>query len=116
MLSVPFLQPFHAVPTDFRRYTRDGLVALACEHGFEVVELRPVHSMAQSVAWILWASLREKRRFGTMAALWLPLWLWTWFSQRTDPALLENANTYQLVLRKVGRSGIDSTSPTSSTG
>jgi SAM-dependent methyltransferase len=28
ILTVPFLQPFHECPLDFRRYTRDGLVTL----------------------------------------------------------------------------------------
>src|SRR5262249_34689814 len=44
VIGVPFLQPFHAVPMDFQRYTKDGLVELATRTGFEVVELLPVHS------------------------------------------------------------------------
>jgi SAM-dependent methyltransferase len=32
--SIPFLQPEHKVPTDFQRYTRDGIEALFTRHGF----------------------------------------------------------------------------------
>jgi SAM-dependent methyltransferase len=34
--SVPFLQPEHKAPTDFQRYTSDGLARLFAQHGFDV--------------------------------------------------------------------------------
>lgn len=100
VLAVPFLQPYHASPTDFQRYTRQGLMELARVHDFEVVELLPVHSIAQTVTWIVWAYLEEKRKRLLKLTLWLPLYLWSRISQGTDLALKNHANTYQIVLRK----------------
>jgi ubiquinone/menaquinone biosynthesis C-methylase UbiE len=37
--TVPFLQPEHKIPTDFQRYTRDGLSTLVARHGFIVMDL-----------------------------------------------------------------------------
>ncbi len=102
VLTIPFLQPFHPCPGDFRRFTQDGMVELGRTHQFEVVELLPVHSMAQTITWILWACLQEKGMWLTRKLLKLPLLLWCRMSQRTDFHLRRNANTYQMVLRKVG--------------
>ncbi|MBF0625678.1 MAG: class I SAM-dependent methyltransferase [Magnetococcales bacterium] len=35
-VEIPFLQPYHADPRDFRRYTLEGLQDLVREHGFQV--------------------------------------------------------------------------------
>lgn len=59
-LCVPFLQPFHADPTDYQRYTQDGLSHLAEKHGFKVVEIEAVHSVYHTLGWILDAWLRPK--------------------------------------------------------
>ncbi|HEX4129827.1 MAG TPA: class I SAM-dependent methyltransferase [Pirellulales bacterium] len=99
VLCIPFLQPFHASPTDFRRFTRDGMVELGRTHGFETVEVLPVHSMAQTITWIVWALLTEKRRHLTRLAVCLPLLLWCKLSKRTDFGIRENANAFQIVLR-----------------
>lgn len=102
VLTIPFLQPFHPCPGDFRRFTGDGMRELGQTHQFEVVELLPVHSMAQTITWILWACLQEKRMWLTRKLLKLPLLLWCRLSHRTDFGLRHNANTYQMVLRRVG--------------
>jgi glycosyltransferase involved in cell wall biosynthesis/SAM-dependent methyltransferase len=100
VLVVPFLQPYHASPTDYRRYTHEGLRELARVHGFEVVALLPVHSIAQTLTWIIWECLSEKRARLLQAMLWLPLSLWNMVSSRTDPALQRNASAFQIVMRK----------------
>lgn len=100
VLVVPFLQPYHAVPTDYRRYTHEGMKELGRVHGFEVVALSPVHSMAQTVTWILWDCLTEKRARLLQAFLWLPLYVWNRISSGTDPELQKNASAFQMVLRK----------------
>ena len=99
VLAIPFLQPYHATPTDYRRFTREGLEELGRAHELEVVEIIPVHSIAQTVGWILWEYVKEKRpvlRF----LFWPPIRLWTRLSQKTDFSLAKNANTFQIVLRK----------------
>lgn len=100
ILAIPFLQPFHPCPTDFRRFTRDGLIELGQAHGLETVEVLPVHSMAQTVTWIVWACLTERRRWLLKGLLKVPLFFWCRLSSRTDFALKDNANTFQIVLRK----------------
>ena len=53
LVSIPFLQPFHPVPGDFRRYTADGMRRLGVENGLEVIAISPTHTIAQTLAWIL---------------------------------------------------------------
>ncbi len=100
VVSIPFLQPYHASPTDLRRFTAEGMRRLAETNGLSVVELLPLHSMAQTVSWIIWSCLQEKKSRWLSIALWGPLRLWCRASRATDPALFDNANTFQLVARK----------------
>lgn len=100
VLGVPFLQPYHPCPTDFQRYTKDGLLEIARLHDFEVVEILPVHSIAQTIGWILWEALLDNKKRVARLILWFPIYLWTRFSQKTDFSLINHANTYQIVLRK----------------
>ena len=51
--SVPFLQPEHKCPTDFQRYTRDGLVYLFKNNGFEVSESYCLFNVYHTLHWIL---------------------------------------------------------------
>jgi SAM-dependent methyltransferase len=60
-LVVPFMQPEHLDPTDFQRYTRDGLALLCERHGFGVIEVEGVHSVYVTLAWIVSEWLREAR-------------------------------------------------------
>jgi ubiquinone/menaquinone biosynthesis C-methylase UbiE len=100
VLGVPFLQPYHPCPTDFQRFTKDGLLEIARLHDFEVVEFLPVHSIAQTVSWIVWEYLLEKKNQIMKLILWVPFYLWTRIYQTTDFSLINHANTYQIVLRK----------------
>jgi SAM-dependent methyltransferase len=75
VVSVPFLQPYHPTPLDFRRFTAHGLQDLLDRHGFSVVEMGAVHTIAQTIGWLLWAHLEEKRSTVTKALLWLPIYV-----------------------------------------
>jgi SAM-dependent methyltransferase len=101
VIAVPFLQPFHACPRDFRRYTKEGLVALGEKAGLVAIEVNPVHSTAQTVGWILWAIAEEKGRL-MRALVWPLVFVWTRFSLGTDPKIVRNANTFQIVFRRDG--------------
>ena len=57
-LVVPFIQPEHLDPTDFQRYTSDGLQTLVRHHGFAVREASPVHSVYTTLGWIFVEWLR----------------------------------------------------------
>ena len=51
-LTIPFMQPEHRDPTDYQRYTIDGISLLCERHGFSVVEAHAVHSVYTTLAWI----------------------------------------------------------------
>jgi SAM-dependent methyltransferase len=100
VLSVPFLQPFHPCPTDFRRYTEAGMRQIALDYGLEIVQIFPVHNISQTVGWIFWEYLCEtERRFSQLLAYPI-LWGWTRYTCTTDAKLNRSANTFQVVLRK----------------
>src|SRR4051794_12824009 len=62
VIAIPFLQPYHACPGDYRRYTSDGLVAVGEPAGLVAVAVNPVHSPAQTLGWIAWEIAQEKGR------------------------------------------------------
>jgi hypothetical protein len=99
VVGVPYLQPYHLSPTDFRRYTRDGLVELGELHGLSTVEVLPVHTITQTLGWIAWEYAQE--RGGVRPYIVYPIvWLATRLFHRTDMALKNNANTFQAVFTK----------------
>ena len=59
VICVPFLQPQHASPYDFVRFTNRGLRELMEYVGFEVVETSNVHHFGQTIAWLLWEYLQH---------------------------------------------------------
>jgi SAM-dependent methyltransferase len=99
VIAVPFLQPYHPCPGDYRRYTKDGLIALGASVGLDLVQALPVHSAAQSVGWILWETAVERGRLARAVA-WPIVYVWTRLSLRTDLRIARNANTYQIVFRR----------------
>lgn len=99
IVCIPFMQPYHPAP-DFRRYSREGMLELARIHDFETVEIFPVHTLAQTITWIWWSHLGEKRKHFQMALLWVPFYLWGTVSHKTDFKLTHQSNSYQMVLRK----------------
>ncbi|MBA3831429.1 MAG: methyltransferase domain-containing protein [Chthoniobacterales bacterium] len=61
VLEVPFLQPEHKVPTDFQRYTRDGLERLVADNGFRVVRTRGLFTVYHTLYWQAHIWLHTKR-------------------------------------------------------
>lgn len=100
VVSVPFLQPFHPTPFDFRRYTRSGLQQLGEQSGFRVLEIRPVHSLAQTIGWLIWAHLDERRSRVGKLLCWLPIYLATLLSQRPPRGQVYTANSFQMTMLK----------------
>jgi hypothetical protein len=100
VVAVPFLQPFHACPTDFRRYTSDGLVELGRRAGLDVVCVLPVHSIAQTLGWILWEYAQEKGGRIRRSVAWAVAYAATRLWNSTDTTLVRNANTFQAVFRR----------------
>lgn len=104
VLCVPFLQPYHPAP-DYRRYSREGMEELARIHHFELIEIYPVHTIAQTITWIGWSYLEEKRKRLQQMLFWVPFYLWNRMCHRTDFGLQIQANSYQMVLRKGSLNG-----------
>jgi SAM-dependent methyltransferase len=75
-LCVPFMQPEHLDPTDFQRYTIDGLKLLAERHGFEVREAGGVHNVYVTLGWILreWLMASDRPHFRALRQVLFP-WL-----------------------------------------
>lgn len=70
-LCVPFIQPEHLDPTDFQRYTIDGLKRLVEQHGFEVVKAEGVHSVYTTLAWVFIEWLNAANSFEHFLLKWL---------------------------------------------
>jgi SAM-dependent methyltransferase len=54
-IAAPFIQGYHPSPTDFRRYTPEGIRQLLA--AFEIESLRATRGSGSSLAWILAGSL-----------------------------------------------------------
>jgi SAM-dependent methyltransferase len=100
LIAIPFLQPYHESPRDFRRFTWEGMRQLGERHGLTTVALQPVHSIAQTLGWILWAHLLETDQ-RLLQRLWRPvIWLATRLCYKGNPKALRAANTFQAVYGK----------------
>lgn len=60
-LCVPFLHPVHLDPTDYQRYTLDGLVKLAEKHGFQVKKAENVHNVYYTLGLVIDSWLKSKK-------------------------------------------------------
>lgn len=74
-LCVPFMQPEHLNPTDYQRYTLDGLEREVARHGFEVRESGPVHSVYTTLGWIMrdWLGPKTNPSARALKAVIFPL-------------------------------------------
>lgn len=98
--SVPFLQPEHKVPTDYQRYTKDGLIELFERHGFEVEDSRAFFNVYLTMHWIVseWLRLRGRvfRRLMQVLVL-VPLGI---ASQRSTLTSDRIASAFRVIARK----------------
>ncbi|MGO9451715.1 MAG: class I SAM-dependent methyltransferase [Candidatus Binataceae bacterium] len=100
VLSIPFLQPYHAAPRDFRRFTREGMMRLGEQFALETIAIYPVHTIAQTLGWILWEYLLERGNPILKAVFWPMIWAATRYSCRSDISCFRSANTFQGVYTK----------------
>ena len=52
VMSIPFMQPEHKYPTDFQRYTKDGIVELCTSHGLRIIEINSLFTVYHTLFWI----------------------------------------------------------------
>jgi hypothetical protein len=100
VVTVPFLQPYHPCPGDYRRYTADGLCDLGRRAGLEVVAVLPVHSFAQTLGWLLWQHAQEGGGRIRQRLAWGAASVVSRMSYRTDHRRRSTANTFQAVFRR----------------
>ena len=104
IIAVPFLQPQHACPHDYVRFTEQGLIELMKYVGFEVVETGHVHHFGQTIAWLLWEYFK-----GSNTPKWmLPFW-GILINQLSKGNLLKGDsanthNTHYVVVQKLSES------------
>ena len=60
-VAVPFMQPEHLDPTDFWRFTADGLKRIAQQQGFEVIKVEGTHNVYHTIGWIVQEWLTSKK-------------------------------------------------------
>jgi SAM-dependent methyltransferase len=100
LIAIPFLQPYHESPADFRRYTAEGMRQLGDNHGLKTLLIQPVHSITQTLGWILWSHLLDTRARVMQRLCWPLIWFMTRTWHRGNPQALRSANTFQAVFEK----------------
>lgn len=103
IIAVPFLQPQHACPNDFVRFTENGLVELMRYVGFEIVETRSAHHFGQTLAWLLWKYITANPPRKFMEPVWLTL-----IKQLSRGKILkgdspDTHNTHYVIVQKPGQ-------------
>jgi SAM-dependent methyltransferase len=96
-LAVPFLQPEHKDPTDFQRYTADGLSALVERHGFSVTSVEPLFSIYTTLGWIVWCWLESRRSARNSALKWVLYPLLRSLARTSKEQVAAAASCYRVV-------------------
>jgi hypothetical protein len=94
------MQPEHKIPTDFQRYTRDGLERLFRHRGFEILSIQSIFTVYHSLHWIVyeWLHLNNTLIYRILRGLLLPplVYLAKHSSLKSDKL----ASAFQIVARK----------------
>jgi hypothetical protein len=98
--SIPFLQPEHKVPTDFQRYTRDGIMRLFSNQGFEVIETKSLFTVYHTLHWIAYEWLHLKNSFGYKILRVIILPSLTYLSKKSSLSSDKLATAFQIVAKK----------------
>lgn len=110
LLDVPFLQPEHLCPTDFQRYTKDGLVRVATRAGFAVESVEPTFNIYVTLYWIVWEWLHLRTR-QPLFVLARPFVLWPllWRARRSKVQSNILATAFQVLAVKPQPEKVDRT-------
>jgi LSD1 subclass zinc finger protein len=74
--AVPFIQPFHASPHDYRRFTLSGL---ECAFpGFTRVDSGVIAGPGSAIAWLLREYFSVLTSFGSVLLYNAGMWFWGW--------------------------------------
>ena len=64
VIEVPFINPIHAAPDDFYRFTPNGLKKIIEEQSLRIEKIFYVEDYNWAIKWILWQNLKENEKFG----------------------------------------------------
>lgn len=111
--SVPFLQPEHKVPTDYQRYTRDGLETLLKKAGYVIDQTVPIYTVWHTLHWIVyeWLHLRDTFAYKLLRVVLLPTLVWC--SRNSDLVSDKLATAFRVVAHKPLLPGDSHNSPES---
>jgi SAM-dependent methyltransferase len=100
ILEVPFLQPEHKVPTDFQRYTKDGLIRLVSHHGFCVESIKGLFSVYHTLYWQVYIWLHLKRSALYLLSRLVLLRPLLWLARHSKTYSDRLASGFQLIATK----------------
>lgn len=98
--SVPFLQPEHKIPTDFQRYTLDGLRLLFAHSGFDVIEVITLFSPYHTLHWILYEILSDLPTSVSKIMRYSLLPIIALLAQRSKAKNSRVASAFQIIVQK----------------
>lgn len=104
-LAVPFMQPEHKDPTDFQRYTADGLVALVQRHGFVAEKVEPLHNVYTTLGWLVCSWLSASRCLRNVLLNWLLFQPLRYLSQHGREQVFATASAYRVIARRDSNDG-----------
>lgn len=99
-LAVPFLQPEHLDPTDFQRYTIDGLQELVQRHGYAVEIANPIHNVYTTLGWIVGDWLRAFPGWKGRVLRWVAFPVLRRQINRSRSQIHSIASAYRVVARR----------------
>lgn len=99
-LAVPFMQPEHLCPTDYQRYTIDGLQSLVRKHNFVVIKAEGIHSVYTTVGWICTEWCQAATGLDRLILRWLLLPYLHAKAKRSRLHVPTVASTYRVLARR----------------
>lgn len=102
VIATPFLQPQHACPHDYVRFTSSGLQEVMKAAGFTIVASQAMHHFGQTLAWLLWKYIKHNR---PPRITWF---FWKWFLRQLSLGTFfkkdspDTHNTEYVVVTKPG--------------
>jgi SAM-dependent methyltransferase len=102
-LCVPFMQPEHKDPTDFQRYTAEGLIALVQRQGFVVEKVEAMHNVYTTLAWLVLCWLSASRCLRNVLLNWILFQPLCYLSRHGKEQVFATASAYRVIARRLGQ-------------
>lgn len=99
-LCIPFMQPEHKVPTDYQRYTVDGIQKLVTDRGFKVEKIEGLHTVYHTLGWIVqeWLSVKKTPSYILLRLILYPILRYK--SKHSQTYVHRLASAYRVLAKK----------------